>query len=253
MKKAFLISLLCLAPQTALAVDREWSTAEWVEHLEKGHFGSKFHFELEKNRPPHIPDVTTIAELRFGLLNRWQMNLELREDMVFYANSVALTNQLKLMDSEDSIYNLTVTLHLRYRFLVDSHNEYSGKLLINHGMLNDRLIFGTNFFLEALNKENQSYGNSMHLTYHILHGWGVGMEEQLRIDAINPKPDLLLGVTSHFNIKTEPIPVYYMYHGKRVWKSGKNIRAVDADIKFMKGVTDLSPKWILGVGISLYL
>ncbi len=253
MRKALLISILCLMPQTALAVDRQWSKAEWVEHLEKGHFGSKFNFELEKNRGPYIPDVTAIAELRFGLLDRWQMNLELREDMVFYANSVALVNQVKIMGPEDSIYNLTVTLHLRYRFLVDNHNEWSSKVILNHGMLNDRLTFGTNTFLEAVNKEEQSYGNSMHLTYRIMPGWAVGAEEQLRLDVTNQKPDLLLGVVSHFNIKTDPIPVYYMYRGNRIWKSGKNIRAVDADIRFMKGVTDLSPKWILGVGISLYL
>lgn len=253
MKKTLLISLLCLMPQTAFAVDRDWSTAKWVNHLAKGHFGSRFHFELEKNRKPYIPDVIAIAELRFGLLDRWQMNLELREDMVFYANSVALTNQIKLMEPEDSLYNLTVTAHLRYRFLVDSHSEWSGKVIINHGMLNDRLIFGSNVFLEAVNKEEQSYGASLHFTGRILPGWAMGAEEQLRLNAIKHQPDLLLGAVSHFNIKTEPIPIYYMYRGKRVWKSGQAIRAVDADVKFMKGVTDASPNWILSVGISLTL
>lgn len=246
-------TMICLIGSTAEAADRDWSAAEWVEHLKKGHFGSRFYFELEKNRQPYIPDVAAIAKLRFGLLDRWQMNLELREDMVFYTNSLALTNQIKLMEPEDSLYNLTVTLHFRYRFLVDRHNEFSGKVVLNQEMLKNRLIFGTNAFLEAIGKEQQSYGDSAHLTYYLLPDFSIGLEEQLRLDVTNPKLDLLFGAVGRFNIKTEPIPVYYMYHGKRVWNSGKIIRAVDADIKFLKGVTALSPNWLLAVGISLYL
>src|SRR3989344_6955093 len=96
MKRVLLVSLFFFVAKGAHAADYEWSSTEQPPNLKKGHFGSQFNFELEQHRKPYAPEMVAKAALQFGLLDRWQMNLDLREDFIFYTNSVELVNQIML-------------------------------------------------------------------------------------------------------------------------------------------------------------
>lgn len=254
MKRLLFLGVLLGLPFTAAAADREWSSAELPRTLTKGHFGSQFNFELQNFRGPYLPEVVAKAALQFGLIDRWQLNLELREDFIFYTNSIALVNQLELLKDTDSFYSLTVTAFFRYRLLVDRSQEFSGKLVLNRGFIDDQLHLGLNVFTEGFNTTELTYGTAFNTTMHLLPNWSVGVEEQLRLsNSTWSHPDILMGGVMLINIRTDPIPVYYMYHRSRIWKTGRAIHAVDADIRFMKGVTDKAPNWILSFGISLSL
>ncbi len=251
-KTLFFVILLCL-PIAAKAADYEWSNAEEIHTLLPAHFGSDFHFNFEKFTGAHLPEVIGKAVLKFGVMEHWQMNLELREDFVFYANSIALVNQVDLMRPEDSLYDLTVSAFFRYRFLIDHHNEFSGKVVVNRGFYNDRLLVSGNMFMEAFNTPDWSYGAAISTMLRPAANWTIGTEEQLRLDTEKSNFNILVGGVTHFNIRTDPIPIYYMYRKSRVWKSGKAIQSVDADLRFMKGMTAAAPNWLLGIGLSLTL
>ena len=252
MKRALFLSLFLSVANTSYAADYEWSGTKQPPNLKKGHFGSEFNFELEQYRKPYSPEMVAKASLQFGLLDRWQMNLELREDFVFYTNSIALSNQVMLISPEDDIYNLTMVAHLRYRLLVDDHSEFSAKLVANQNLFNDKLVLGYNLFIEAINKVDQSIGASLGAMLHIFDRFSAGPEWQFRVETEEKHFNGLIGLSSHINIKTEPIPMYYSYKKQKLWKSGY-IHRVDAHIDLLKGVTGDAPKWIIGFGISLSL
>src|SRR3989338_2648355 len=93
---------LALIPNKSMAEDWNWRASEFKPTLSRGGLGSEFHLEMEQYRKPYSPDYAAKAILNVGVWNHLQMSLELREDILFFENSLALLGQYEFLREDNN-------------------------------------------------------------------------------------------------------------------------------------------------------
>lgn len=256
MTRLILIIVFCLSmiPITVFAEDRQWSSGQFPHTLGKGNVSSYFSFEMDRYHRPYSPNSTAKAVLSAGILKHWQASLELREDVLFSGNSLALLNQYEFLNEDNNPFHLRAAVNLKYRFLID-HQEISMKMLLAKTFLRERLTITWNLFTDnlILGERPLIYGMANQILWYFNQTITGGLDDQFRLDRPRMTAEWLIGPTVRLHLKTTGVPIYYMISGEKILRVPRSIHGVSLELKTLRGLTRISPEWVFSAGISLVL